>query len=319
MRSAALLLALAVRGAIARSGSVGSAPAPAFQLSVNAGPSSKGLGYTVSVDGREYLVGRPLQTVHMQGAETPLVYKSMVNGTGSDAVGLYHLTATTWDVGGTNVIAEFREYRESTPPAIVFSLKFPDGAATTARPNGDSTPLAAFPSFASEGGMLGGLGYRSWSGNMCADSASTFPLNYSQMTNDPDMLATINSIANGPIALYVPVHYGHKSVPLFWCVVPFISGLVSEVTLCFRLTRRSFSDDVTTQLRANPNQNRYEEHDGTTLFISPHSEFMTEQHRATPGAAGSLWFGPGGELTSLPAGFKQETILVVGGNGTNRP
>eukprot|EP00729_Bicosta_minor_P025215 gene25215-14596_t len=240
MRSAALLLALAVRGAIARSGSVGSAPAPAFQLSVNAGPSSKGLGYT--------------------GAETPLVYKSMVNGTGSDAVGLYHLTATTWDVGGTNVIAEFREYRESTPPAIVFSLKFPDGAATTARPNGDSTPLAAFPSFASEGGMLGGLGYRSWSGNMCADSASTFPLNYSQMTNDPDMLATINSIANGPIALY-------------------------------------------------------EEHDGTTLFISPHSEFMTEQHRATPGAAGSLWFGPGGELTSLPAGFKQETILVVGGNG----
>ena len=266
MHSAALLLALLggtcgsgdkLRGATARLRSVGAAPAPAFQLTVNAGPSSKGLGYTVSVDGREYLVGRPLQTVHLQGAETPLVYKSTANGTGTDAIGLYHSTATTWDVGGTNVIAEFREYRESTPPAIVFSLKFPDGAANTARPNGDSTPLAAFPSFASEGGMLGGLGYRSWSGNMCADSASTFPLNYSQMTADPTLLATINSIANGPIALYVFTieHVLCLCSGVFYCVLPLssdqslctftivlcsapplISVLVSEVARCFKLT-----------------------------------------------------------------------------------
>ena len=230
MRLANLLLAVNLAAA--------GAAAPAFQLDVTAGPTANNsLGYTVSVDGTLWLEGSPLKTLHLSGNETPLAYKSTAHGTDTDAMGSYLSTAVTWDVGGTRVITEFREYRKADPAAIVFSLQFPDGAPATARPNSDSTPLAAFPAFASEGGMLGGLGYRSWSGNMCADAASMIPLNYSQITHDPNWLATINSLANGPMALY-------------------------------------------------------EEHDGTTLFISPHSEFMTEQHRATPGPTGSLSFGP---------------------------
>ena len=85
-------------------------------------------------------------------------------------------------------------------------------------------------------------------------------MNFSTVVSDPNYRNSINSIANGPMALY-------------------------------------------------------ERHDGATVFLAPHSNFMTEQHRVTPGPDGHLAFGPGGELVSLYAGFAQETIVVLGTSG----
>jgi hypothetical protein len=53
----------------------------------------------------------------------------------------------------------------------------------------------------------------------------------------------------------------------------------------------------------------YEEHNGTTVVLAPHNNFMTESHNLSTDA---LSFGPGGLIASLPPGFTQETILVVG-------
>ena len=158
--------------------------------------------------------------------------------------------------GATPVHTIVRQYGPSVdPPCLVFSLTYPAGARRTnsASSAGTAAHSATFPAFALSG-KLPSLGYRSWSGNMCADDCSTIPLNTSQLVGS----AAANSIANGPIALY-------------------------------------------------------EAHDGACLFISPHSNFMTEQHNLS--AAGGLSFGPGGELTSLPPGFTQETIIVAGSSG----
>lgn len=213
------------------------------------------LAYEVFVDGRPWLSSSPLrifaegawQTVQLDPA-APMP----TNRSGSDAIGSFSATTIAWRAGTTPVHTTVRRYLTADPPALVFSLAFPAGANETnsASTAGTAAHSSTFPAFALTG-KLPGLGYRSWSGNMCADDASTIPLNVSQMVDS----AAASSIANGPIALY-------------------------------------------------------EAHDGACLFISPHSNFMTEQHNLS--TRGGLSFGPGGELKRLPPGFTQETIIVAG-------
>lgn len=107
------------------------APAPpALELNISAAGPGVALSYTLSVDGVLWLQGSPLKTIHVQGKETALTYTSTAEGTGDDAIGMYHSTAITWDAAGTVVVTEFREYREATPAAVVFSLQFPQGTYT---------------------------------------------------------------------------------------------------------------------------------------------------------------------------------------------
>lgn len=103
------------------------APAPALELNISAAGPAVALSYTLSVDGVLWLQGSPLETIHVQGKETALTYTSTAEGTGDDAIGMYRSTAITWDAAGTVVVTEFREYREATPAAVVFSLQFPQG------------------------------------------------------------------------------------------------------------------------------------------------------------------------------------------------
>jgi hypothetical protein len=213
------------------------AAAPAWpELQVDTSDGS--LHYNISTGGKIWLVSSNLtRQVFLEGAEQTLRLKGTTRGNGQDALGAFYFTSIMWTAGDTNVtvVTQFREYRAVKPPAIVFSISYPVGAKRTNRPGGDSTPSASFPAFSSTQGMLPRLGYRSWSGNMAADQDSTTPMNYSQLVADPSRRATINSIANGPIALY-------------------------------------------------------EAHDGACIFLSPHSQFMTEQHRATPGDDGSAYY-----------------------------
>eukprot|EP01050_Picozoa_sp_SAG11_P005528 SAG11_NODE_393_length_9833_cov_34.748458_3_plen_354_part_00 len=253
------LLSLIIFGSILGFAAATTTPAPPLppELALRTSVENGLLGYSVLVDGAVWLTSsNSTNVVWVDTAERLLCLTgpaAPAKTAGADAMGPFESTSFSWDAGGIPISTQFREYKSADPPAIVFALSYPRGAPRTNRPDGDSTPSASFPAFASEGGKLPGLGYRSWSGNMCADMASVLPLNYSQVVGG----AAINSIANGPMALY-------------------------------------------------------SSHDGPCIFLSPHSQFMTEQHRATPGPLGSLFFGPGGELTSLPEGFTQETVLVLG-------
>jgi hypothetical protein len=226
----------------------------AFKRSANA---DHDLHYEVFLDGSLWLSSSPLR-IFAEGAWQAVrpdpAAPAPTNHSGSDAIGRFSATTIAWRAGKTPVHTTVRRYMSADPPALVFALAYPDGANETnsASTVGTAAHSATFPAFALTG-KLPSLGYRSWSGNMCADDASTIPLNVSQMVNS----AAANSIANGPAALY-------------------------------------------------------EAHDGPCLFISPHSNFMTEQHNLS--ATSGLSFGPGGELGRLPPGFTQETI-VVAGNG----
>lgn len=220
------------------------------ELELSFGLDAGRLSYEVAIGGETWLSSAPLR-VFAEGSWQDLapdpVGSTPTNHTGSDAIGPFVATTIAWKAGSTSVLTTFRRYLSADPPTLVFALSFPAGATGTSSASSHS---ATFPAFAFSG-KLPGLGYRSWSGNMCSDDASTIPLNASQMV---DTTAASN-IGNGPIALY-------------------------------------------------------EAHDGACLFLSPHSNFMTEQHDFS--ATGGLSFGPGGELPSLPPGFTQETIIVAG-------
>lgn len=251
---AAMLLLLA-----ASTSSIAAAPAATPDLQVAFGrsgdASQAGLHYEVFLDGSLWLSSAPLR-VFAEGAWQVVrpdpAAPVPTNHSGSDAIGRFSATTIAWRAGTTPVHTTVRRYMSADPPALVFALAYPDGANETnsASNVGTAAHSATFPAFALTG-KLPSLGYRSWSGNMCADDTSTIPLNVSQMVDS----AAANSIANGPAALY-------------------------------------------------------EAHDGACLLISPHSNFMTEQHNLS--ATSGLSFGPGGELGRLPRGFTQETILVAG-------
>jgi hypothetical protein len=254
----------------------GAGLAPDLQLHLPVAlPSGGGLSYNVSVGGELWLVSAPLavyaehQWLHLRPTSP-----APMHGSGSDAIGAFTSTSVTWEAtpatatatsAGSStattvpIVTSFREYRAAEPPAIVFSLRYPAGASGTnmTAAAGTAQHSASFPAFV-HSAKLPGLGFRSWSGNMCADDSGVLPLNFSQVVGT----AAVSSLANGPMALY-------------------------------------------------------ETHDGDCVFLSPHSNFMTEQHSGTvrSGSADDepgLSFGPGGELTSLPPGFTQETILVKG-------